>query len=495
VTDNGTTNGAADPKSSTTTVSITVTEVNDAPIARNDSQTLAEDAGATAIDVLTNDDAGPPNESGQTLTVTAVTQGAHGTVTFTPTGVSYTPDANFNGSDSFTYTVTDNGTTNGAADPKSDSATVSITVTEVNDKPTAFDDARNVAEDNPVVIDPRGNDSTGPANESTQTLTVTAVGTPAHGTASIIVGGPEAGKILYTPNANYNGPDSFGYTVTDNGTTNGVADPRSDTATVNVTVIEVNDSPTAVNDTATVAEDDSVVIDARGNDSVGPMNESAQTLTVTTVGTPGHGTATIIASGIDAGKILYTPNANYDGPDSFGYTVTDNGTTNGANDFKSDSALVNVTVTEVNDKPTAVNDARNVAEDGSVVIDPRGNDSTGPANESTQTLTITVVGAPAHGTATIISSGADAGKILYTPAANYYGPDSFGYTVTDNGTTNGAADPLSDSATVSITVTEVNDAPVPHSDSTSLAEDAAGDGDRRADQRRRRPRRTSPVRP
>src|SRR5439155_22212893 len=77
----------------------------------------------------------------------------------------------------------------------------------------------------------------------------------------------------------------------------------------------------------------------------------------------------------------------------------------------------------------AVNDARSVAEDGSLVIDPRGNDSTGPLNESGQTLTVSAVGAPAHGTAVIIASGVDAGKILYTPAADYNGLDSFSYQI------------------------------------------------------------------
>jgi hypothetical protein len=89
VTDNGTTNGR-DRLSDSATVQHHGDRGERRPGPHSDSTTLAEDAAATAIDVLTNDDAGPPNESGQTLTVTAVTQGAHGTVTFTPTGVSYT---------------------------------------------------------------------------------------------------------------------------------------------------------------------------------------------------------------------------------------------------------------------------------------------------------------------------------------------------------------------------------------------------------------------
>ena len=143
---------------------------------------------------------------------------------------------------------------------------------------------------------------------------------------------------------------------------------------------------------------------------------------------------------------------------SFHYTVQDNGTTNGSPDFKTDTGTVNVTVTEVNDAPHAVNDSASVAEDSStgVLVDVLANDGKGAANESGQTLTITVRGyaEPRH-------------RRRWSPErsdtspteSNYNGPDSFGYTITDNGTTNGVADPKLDSATVNITVTPVNDRP------------------------------------
>src|SRR5207249_604917 len=108
-----------------------VTSVNDNPVATNDVATVLEDNGANAINVLVNDNTGP--DTGETLSVTAVTQGAHGSVTFTPTGVSYTPAANYNGPDSFTYTISDgNG---GSPTPPA-----SVTVTSVNDNPVATND-------------------------------------------------------------------------------------------------------------------------------------------------------------------------------------------------------------------------------------------------------------------------------------------------------------------------------------------------------------------
>src|SRR5438552_13934425 len=96
------------------------------PTADLDSKTLAEDAAATTILVRANDAKGPANEATQTLTITSVTQPAHGTVAITNAGadLTYTPAADYNGPDSFTYTITDNGTTNGVLDAKSDTATV-----------------------------------------------------------------------------------------------------------------------------------------------------------------------------------------------------------------------------------------------------------------------------------------------------------------------------------------------------------------------------------
>ena len=112
----------------TATVNVTVTNVNDNPVANDDTATVAEDSGATAINVLANDNDGV--DAGETLTVIGVTQGINGTVTFTATGVSYTPNANYFGPDSFTYTLSDgNG---GTA-----TATVRVTVTSVNDAPAS----------------------------------------------------------------------------------------------------------------------------------------------------------------------------------------------------------------------------------------------------------------------------------------------------------------------------------------------------------------------
>src|SRR6185295_17888889 len=133
VQDNGgTANGGVDLDQSPNTMTINVTAVNDTPDAVDDSATFDEDTSNNSINVLANDtDADnltAPFNAG--LTVIAVTQGTHGSVTFTAGGVSYTPAPNYYGADSFTYTISDNGTSNAG---HTDTATVNVTINNVND--------------------------------------------------------------------------------------------------------------------------------------------------------------------------------------------------------------------------------------------------------------------------------------------------------------------------------------------------------------------------
>ncbi len=409
-------NGGTD----TATVNITVTCVNDNPTANDDAATVAEDSGANAINVLANDTAAP--DSGETLTITAVTQGTNGSVAITGggTGLTYTPNANYCGPDSFTYTISDgNGGT--------DTATVSISVTCVNDNPTANDDAATVVEDSGAnTINVLANDTFAP--DTGETLTITAVTQGANGSVAITGGGT---TVDYTPNANYCGSDSFTYTISDgNGGT--------DTATVSISVTCVNDNPTANDDAATVAEDSGAnAINVLANDTFAP--DTGETLTITAVTQGTNGSVVITGGGT---TVDYTPNANYCGSDSFTYTISDN---NGG----TDTATVSISVTCVNDNPTANDDAATVVEDsGANSINVLANDSFAP--DAGETLTVTAVTQGANGSVAITGGGT---AVTYTPNANYCGPDSFTYTISDG---NGGTD----TATVSITVTCVNDAPV-----------------------------------
>ena len=176
------------------------------------------------------------NPTSGTLTYTIVTPPSHGTLSGSGATQTYTPAPDYNGSDSFTFRVSNGSLT-------SNTATMTITVFEVNDAPAAADDALSTNEDAALTFGAgslTNNDSTGPANESSQSLTVSGVGATAntHGTVSLA-----SGVVTYTPAPNYHGPASFTYSVCDNGVTRGSADPLCATATVNVNVISVNDAP------------------------------------------------------------------------------------------------------------------------------------------------------------------------------------------------------------------------------------------------------------
>ncbi len=129
-------------------MSVTVTWVNDPPVAVDDSlSAVNEDSGQRTVpftDLTGNDSRGPTNETGQTLTVTAVTNPVGGTASISGSNVLFTPAANFFGTASFDYTVADDGTSNGAPDPKTDVGQASFTVNAVNDPPT-FTPGANVA--------------------------------------------------------------------------------------------------------------------------------------------------------------------------------------------------------------------------------------------------------------------------------------------------------------------------------------------------------------
>jgi hypothetical protein len=391
--------------SSTATVSISVLPVNDPPVADDQSVTTSED---TAVNVtLTGSDV-----DGDALDYSVVDAPAHGTLTGTGADRVYAPAANYNGPDSFTFKVND-GTVDG------NTATVSLTVTAVNDIPVANAQSVTTSEDASANITLAGSDADGDA------LNYVVVNAPAHGTLT----GTGADRV-YTPAANYYGPDSFTFKVND-GTTDG------NTATVSITVTSVNDAPVANAQSVTTVEDTAKNITLTASDVENdPLN-------FIVVSDPAHGTLTGVAP-----NLVYTPAANYYGPDSFAFKVND-GTTDG------NTATVSITVTPVNDVPVANAQSVTTAEDTDVNITLTAVEVDGDA------LNYIVVNNPTHGTLT----GTGANRV-YTPAANYYGQDSFTFKANDgivDGTT----------ATVGITVTSVNDAPVANAQSVTTVEDTA----------------------
>ncbi|MBA3540167.1 MAG: tandem-95 repeat protein, partial [Deltaproteobacteria bacterium] len=382
------------------TVNVTVTGVNDAPLAAADTITTAEDT-ATTLNVVTNDS----DADGGTLSAVANTAPLHGTATYAANVVTYTPVANYNGSDTFTYRLSDGQ--GGMA-----TGTVNVTVTSVNDAPVAVTDTITTAEDTAVTRNVVTNDTDVDAG----TLTAVANTAPLHGTATYA-----ANVVTYTPAANYIGPDTFTYTLSDG--QGGTA-----TGTVNVTVTGVNDPPVAVTDTLSTAEDTATTRNVVTNDS----DPDGGTLSAVARTAPANGTASYAAN-----VVTYTPAANFFGADTFTYTLSDGqgGTAIGT---------VNVSVISINDAPVAVTDAISLNEDTAVARNLVANDT----DVDGGTLTASTNTPPQHGTASYAGN-----TVTYTPVANYFGPDSFTYFLADG--QGGSA-----TGTVNVTVFAVNDAPV-----------------------------------
>ncbi|MEX2027649.1 MAG: Ig-like domain-containing protein, partial [Pirellulaceae bacterium] len=379
--------------------------------ANNDAATVNEDTSNTTINVLANDtiQAG----SGAVLTITAVGPRSNGgAVTIAPDAKSlrYTPAANFFGTETFTYTVQNQ---NGAAA----TATVTVTVNNVNDPPTAVNDTftvlQNSSNNNLTVL---ANDSFAP--DTNETLTITAVSAGSQqGTISIAPGG---GSIRYTPKANFTGSETFTYTIGDG---NGGTRQATVTMTVNPP------GPVAANDTATVQEDSSATtINVLANDV--PEPGGSQTLTVSSVGTASQGGTVTIGTG--GANVVYTPAANFQGTETFTYTLSD-GT-------KTSTGTVTVTVTNTNDAPTAVNDTLDAFKNTATQLNVLANDVSAP--DPTEAFTITAATQGAQGTVTISQDGT---RAIYTPATDYTGPDTFTYTMSDPGG-------LTSTATVNVTV-------------------------------------------
>ena len=420
--------------SNAVTVTLTINPKNDAPQANDDVVIVDEDA-TVPIDVLANDfDSEDFLLPSSTSVVTAPSNGA--TSINTNNGViTYTPSVNFNGPDSFTYQVSD------SQDGTSNIATVSINVESVNDAPVMVNDIQTINEDVAILIDILANDTDVDTDDKVSTISIDTQ--PSNGRVTIV-----DDKVRYEPTSDFNGTDNFTYHAQDSTGTIG------NTATVTINITGENDLPFAVNDSANTDEDTPVTIDVLVNDSDVDGEDDIDRATVSMMSAPAKGSLSIDS---DNGAITYTPNANINGEDSFTYVVkdTDDGTSN--------EATVNITINPINDAPVANNDiVSNVVEDITYPINVLGNDS--DIENSINSATVSIASAPGQGT---VSVDPATGVISYTPGTNYFGNDSFTYSVSDN--EGGSSNP----ATVTITVSNVNDAPTIDSSAISTVEEDA----------------------
>jgi CshA-type fibril repeat protein len=417
------------------TVTITVT-----PVGADDKASTPSDT-AVKIPVLSND----PTTG---LTVTTTTPPGHGTVVVDPDGaVTYTPQAGFSGTDTFTYT---------AKDSTGQAVTQNVTVTVT---PRGADDAAATGHNTPVDIPVL-------ANDPTKGLTVTGTTDPGHGTVSVGSGG----VVTYTPEPGFSGKDTFTYTATDS---------SGEKVTQNVVVTVV---PTGLDDVAGTTHDTPVDIPVLANDPT-------KGLTVTGTTDPGHGTVSVGSGGV----ITYTPEPGFSGKDTFTYTATDSSgqkitqtvtvtvSPSGGNDLGATPFETPVTIPVLANDPTTgltvtgtstpghgtttVNPdgtitytpekgftgtdtftytakdpaGQTITQTVTVTVTPAGRDdqaSTGPStpvtipvltNDPTPGLTVTGTSTPGHGTTTVNPDG----TITYTPDTGFSGTDTFTYTAKD----------------------------------------------------------------
>lgn len=357
------------------TITLHVVGPNQAPVAGDQTVAATEDA-ITDITLTGSDPDGDP------LSFNIDGGPSHGVLNLVGPGPhwTYQPFSNYHGPDSFTFFVRDGQVASG-------DATVTIDVASVNDPPTVSALTRFLNEDTPATIALQGSDIDG------DPLTFAVADGPHHGSVTI-----SASTATYTPDRDYNGSDSFTYTAFDGTAT-------SAPATISLFVSPVNDAPVAIDGSVTTVEETPVNLTLQATDVEG------QPLTYSIVSQPSDGT---LSSGSGPNR-TYTPARNATGVRSFTFRASDGVATGNI-------ATFTITITPVNDPPTAVDDW--VATDPAtpLTIDVLSNDP----DVDGDALTITSVDAPAHGSIEIVDN-----KLLYTPDDGFTGVDVFGYSLAD----------------------------------------------------------------
>jgi outer membrane protein OmpA-like peptidoglycan-associated protein len=374
-----------DPAGNQSTGTVTVTVVaatSNAPVTVNDSAITTSGTPVT-IDVLAND----TDPNADVLSIASFNQGDNGAVTQVGNELVYTPVADFTGTDSFTYIVTD---------PAGNQSTGTVTVTVVaatSNAPVTVNDSATTTSETPVAIDVLANDT----DPNADVLSIASFNQGDNGAVTQV-----GNELVYTPVAGFTGADSFTYTVTDpagNGT--------EATAIITVTSVTLN-TPVANVDQVETMQNTPVTIMVLDNDT----DPNGDTLSISAVGSEAaHGTAKQNGS-----SIVYTPDTGFTGDDKFTYTITNSD----GNTAKTD---VFVKINASGGNLSTVNDLYTVDMNSSNnLFDVISNDEV-PATGAT----VSIVIAPGNGSASVVDN-----KVVYTPAANFSGLDKLKYRLTDD---------------------------------------------------------------
>ena len=391
--------------SNVATVSITISNVNDVPVAADDSIVVGEGQTFVQTTSVFGNDSDP---DGPSATGTVVTGPSHGALTFNSDGTfEYDHDGSETIADSFVYEIND-------GDGGTSQATVSIMITSSNDAPVAVGDSFVVNEGQTHIqtasVFNNDSDSDGPS------ATGAIVSGPAHGTLTWNTDG----TFEYAHGGGEATTDQFTYEINDGA-------GGTDQATVSITIMPENDVPVAVDDSAAVDEGATLV------QSVSVFNNDADpdgpAATGTVVDGPEHGTLTWNADG----TYVYEHDGSETIADSFVYEINDG-------DGGSDQATVFLTINPVNDAPIANNDQKFATSAVPMTIEKTELLSNDTDAESDAT-NIAVVNQPLNGSVSITADG----DVVYTADNGFSGSDTFTYSISDGVDT-------SDPATVSVTV-------------------------------------------
>jgi VCBS repeat-containing protein len=430
------------------TVSLTINPVNDAPIGAADEFAADEDT-ALVVDAANGLLANDSDADGEALTVSLVSGPANGALALNPDGsFSYTPNADFFGSDSFVYQASDGTLT-------SEAVTVTLTVAPINDGPVSVGDEYSTGEDTLLTVDAANGVLANDSDVDGDTLTATLVSGTANGELTL---NPD-GSFSYSPNENFHGSDSFVYQASD-GTLAGEA------VTVTIDVCPANDAPTTAAEAYTLDEDTTLTVDALAGVLANDSDIDGDSLTASVVNGPANGELTLNADG----SFSYTPNANFSGTDSFVYEASDGGLES--------QGTVTLTINPIAEAPIAAIDHYSTGEDVPLVIGVGMGVLANDLNTEGGEMTAEVITAPAHGSLTLNPDG----SFSFTPEANYHGSDSFTYKAVSNGqeviaAANIVIEPLNDAPVAVDDAVTIVGAGIEGADGNVLANDSDLDGD------------------
>ena len=392
--------------SSTSTISITINPINDAPVFNDGSFSTDEDVTTTFdLSSLTSD------VDSNSLTYTIITPPTKGTASIDGSVLTFVPTLNLHGSDSIEVSVSDGNL--------SSTSTISITINSINDPPVFNDGSFSTDEDVTTTFDL----STLTSDVENDSLTYTIITEPSKGSASI-----EGSILTFVPTLNLHGSDSIEVSVSDGN--------LSSTSTISITINSINDAPVFNDGSFSTDEDVTTTFDLSSLTS----DVDSNSLTYTIITPPTKGTASL-----DGSVLTFVPTLNLYGSDSIEVSVSDGNL--------SSTSTISVTINSINDPPVFNNGSFSTDEDVTTTFDL----SILTSDVENDVLTYTIITPPSKGSASINGS-----ILTFVPTLNLHGSDSIEVSVSDGN--------LSSTSIISVTINPVNDPPTINNGSFSTNE-------------------------